>query len=83
MSGSGRRDEGRPSTLRRSLVGLVGGGALFLALGVYLNTATGLPPAANRGPLLMLVLVGATVGGLVGPLAGGLLDRLRGGNGAG
>lgn len=68
---------GGSSTLRRTLLGTAAGGLLFLGLGVYLNVATGLPPVANPGPLLMLVVVGATVGGLVAPLAGGLLDRWR------
>lgn len=66
------------STLRRTLAGAAGAGALFLGLGLYLNLATGFSPAENLGPLLMLVLVGATAGGLVAPLAGRLLDRWRG-----
>lgn len=68
-----------PSTVRRTLVGLAGGGLLFLALGLYLNSATGFSLAENLGPLTMLTAVGATVGGLVAPLAGRLLDRRRAG----
>lgn len=66
------------STVHRTLAGLAGGGLLFLALGLYLNAATGFSLTENLGPLTMLVLVGATVGGLVAPLAGRLLDRRRG-----
>lgn len=72
----GPRDDG-PSTVRRTLTGVGGGGLLFLALGLYLNAATGFSLAENLGPLGMLTVVGATVGGLVAPLAGRLLDRWR------
>lgn len=78
MTGPRRRDESGPSTIRRTLLGVGGGGLLFLALGLYLNSATGFALDENLGPLLMLTLVGATVGGLVAPLAGRLLDRWRG-----
>ncbi len=66
-----------PSTVRRTLAGLAGGGLLFLALGLYLNASTGFGLTENLGPLTMLTVVGATVGGLVAPLAGRLLDRWR------
>lgn len=69
--------DGGASTVRRTLAGLAGGGLLFLALGLYLNAATGFGIAENLGPLMMLTVVGATVGGLVSPLAGRLLDRWR------
>lgn len=78
----GDRTDSLPSPVRRSLIGLGGGGLLFLALGVFLNAQTGLPLLGNAGPLLMLVVVGATVGGLVAPLAAALLDRWRDGGGA-
>lgn len=76
---SSREPEGSDSsTVRRTLAGLAGGGVAFLALGLYLNAATGFGVVENVGPLMMLTVVGATVGGLVAPLAGRLLDRWRG-----
>ena len=61
--------------IRHTLIGFSVGAALFLGLGIYLNRATGFSALEHPGPLAMLVLVGATVGGLVGPLAAGLLGR--------
>lgn len=81
---SPREPEGSgSSTVRRTLAGLAGGGVVFLALGLYLNAATGFALAENLGPLMMLTVVGATVGGLVAPLAGRLLDRWRRRDGGG
>lgn len=77
MTPSRKPEESGSSTLRRTLAGLAGGGFVFLALGLYLNAATGFGIAENLGPLMMLTVVGATVGGLVAPLAGRLLDRWR------
>lgn len=61
--------------LRHTLLGFSGGAVLFLGLGIYLNRATGFGAFEHPGPLAMLVLVGATVGGLVGPLLAGLVRR--------
>jgi hypothetical protein len=70
-------EEGGSSTVTRTLAGLAVGGVVFLALGLYLNAATGFGIAENLGPLMMLTVVGATVGGLIAPLGGRLLDRWR------
>lgn len=88
MSGSdegGRRGPGAGSgsrVRRDTLVGVACGGLLFTALGLWLDYATGFSPGAHPGPLAMLALVGATVGGLVGPMLGGLIRR-RGPDGEG
>lgn len=55
---------------RKTLIGAGTGGALFLALGAYLNLSIGAGPLANLGPLAMLTVIGATIGGLIGPLIG-------------
>lgn len=65
--------------IRASATGFVLGGAGFLALGLYLNMATDFPPLSNPGPVGVLALIGATVGGLLGPLAAGLLSRTESG----
>lgn len=62
-----------------TLAGLVVGGALFLGLGLYLNVVTGFAATDNPGPVAVLGLIGATVGGLVAPLLASLVRRWRGG----
>jgi len=57
--------------LRITLLGVAVGGTGFTALGVYLNSAIGVGFFANPGPLAMLAVVGATVGGLAAPLLHG------------
>lgn len=64
--------------LRPTLVGLSVGAAIFLGLGLYMNRATGFGILDHPGPLGVLTLVGATVGGLVGPLLAGLIRRRLG-----
>lgn len=71
---SGGSGDGR-ARVRHTLVGLSTGGGLFLLLGVYLNHVTGFAPLDHPGPLAMLALIGATVGGLVGPLLASLAGR--------
>lgn len=74
---SGSADDGSGETVRHTLVGLAVGGVVFLGLGLYLNLTTGFAPVDHAGPLALLALVGATVGGLVGPLLGALARRWR------
>lgn len=69
--------------VRHTLMGFSGGAVLFLGLGVYLNRVTGFAALEHVGPLAMLVLIGATVGGLVGPLLGSLIRQRRGPDGDG
>ena len=69
-------DPERPR-LGPTLVGLVLGGTLFLGLGLYLNLATGFSATDNPGPVAVLALIGATVGGLVAPLLSSLVRRWR------
>lgn len=54
--------------IRASLRGAAIGGAVFLLLGVYLNRMTGAGPFEHPAPLAVLVVIGATVAGLVAPL---------------
>lgn len=60
----------RPGLARRTALGAATGAAAFLGLGLYLNAATGAAVLSNFGPLTMLAVIGATVGGLVAPLFG-------------
>lgn len=54
--------------IRTTLLGAALGAAAFLLVGLYLNGATGYPVLSNPGPVGVLVVIGATVGGLVAPL---------------
>ena len=79
-----RRKEGgdrgvRGRTVRHTVVGVAAGTLVFLGLGLYLNVATGFEIMRNPGPVGVLTVIGAPVGGLVGPLAGALLGRIRDG----
>lgn len=57
------------SGLRRlTLLGAALGGGAFMAMGLYMNVATGAPLLSNLGPMAVFAVIGATVGGLVGPL---------------
>lgn len=57
------------SDLRRvTLLGAALGGGAFVAMGLYMNVATGAPPLSNLGPMAVFAVIGATVGGLVAPL---------------
>lgn len=69
--------------LRPTLVGLAVGGILFLGLGLYLNRVTGFATFEHPGPVGVLALIGATVGGLVGPLLAGLARRREDGGSGG
>lgn len=54
--------------IRTTLIGAAIGGGAFLLAGLYLNHATGSPALSHPGPVGVLVVIGATVGGLVAPL---------------
>lgn len=69
--------------IRATLVGLAAGGLLFLGLGLYLNRVTGFATFEHPGPVGVLALIGATVGGLVGPLLAGLSRSGGPGDGGG
>lgn len=61
--------------LGRTVAGVAIGGSLFLGLGLYLNVVTGFGPIDNPGPVAILALIGATVGGLVAPMFSSLVRR--------
>lgn len=77
-----RQDRDGDGQMRRavwaSLVGVAGGGGGFFLLGLYLNTATGFSALDHPGPLAVLAVVGATIGGLVAPLVATFRRRKRG-----
>lgn len=56
------------SLARVTLLGMGIGGAVFVAMGVYLNVAIGADPVSNLGPIAVFAVIGATVGALVAPL---------------
>lgn len=66
------------SSVKATLLGVAGGGGLFLLAGIYLNVRSGSSPFANAGPLLAFTVIGLTVGGLTGPLLAGILTTLLG-----
>lgn len=58
----------RRAQLRATAVGAALGALAFALLGLYLNRAVGAALFSNAGPVAILALIGATVGGLVAPL---------------
>ncbi len=54
--------------LRRSAVGGMLGGLLFVGLAMYMNRANGSALLDDLGPLAFTAAIGATIGGLVAPL---------------
>lgn len=68
----------RKGILRSTAIGAAVGAGAFLALGIYLNATTGMGPLTNFGPLAILAVVGATIGGLVAPLVSSRGRRDRG-----
>lgn len=61
--------------VRRSLVGAALGGGLFGAVSVYRSWVAPGALLDYVGPVGLMVVIGATVGGLVGPLVGEIADR--------
>lgn len=66
-----------PKSFRRSLVGAAWGGGLFGAVSVYRSWVAPGTLLDYAGPVGLLVVIGATVGGLVAPLLGEIVDRRR------
>lgn len=66
-----------PKSFRRSLVGAAWGGGLFGAVSVYRSWVAPGSLLDYAGPVGLLVVIGATVGGLVAPLLGEVVDRRR------
>lgn len=64
-------------TVRRSLVGAAAGGGLFAVVSLYRSWVSPGPLLDYAGPVGLMVVIGATVGGLVGPLAGRIVARRR------
>jgi len=65
------------SILRRTLIGAAVGGGLFAAVSIYRSILSPGPLLTYWEPVAVMLVIGATVGGLVGPLAGGILLRRR------
>lgn len=63
--------------VRRTLLGALIAGGLFGGVALVQILRSGVPPARVVEPLLVLVLLGATIGGLAGPLIGGAWARWR------
>lgn len=66
------------ATVRRTVIGaLVGGGVFFLA-SLYQSLRAGGDPLRFAAPTAAMVVIGATVGGLLGPLLGRIGSRGEG-----
>lgn len=65
------------SLIRRTALGAVIGGGLFLGVALVQVLRTDVSPVRVLQPLLVLAVLGATVGALGGPLLGGAWRRWR------
>ena len=65
-------------TVRRTVVGALVGGGLFLLAAVYQSLRAGGELTQYAAPTAALVVIGATVGGLLGPLLGRIGSRRTG-----
>ena len=65
------------STLRWTLASAAAWGALFAGVAASRAVGAGVSPLEHGGPIAVLGVIGATVGGLVGPLLQGLAARRR------
>jgi ABC-type branched-subunit amino acid transport system permease subunit len=62
---------------RWTAVGAAVGGGLFFVLSVYRSIASGGPAWSHLNPILVMLVIGGTVGALVGPLIGAIVDRRK------
>lgn len=70
-----------PIVIRRTMVGAAVGGGLFGGVALVQVLRSGVPPLSVIQPLLVFVVMGATVGALAGPLVGAAWTRWRGRDG--
>lgn len=66
------------TTVRRTLIGALIGGGLFLLASLYQSLRAGGTPLRFAAPTAAMVVIGATVGGLLGPLLGRIGRRRDG-----
>ncbi len=65
-------------TVRRTLLGFLGGVAVFGGAGLLQSLRTGVSLGPALGPVAFIALIGGTVGGLAGPLVGQFWSHVRG-----
>lgn len=62
-------------TVRRTVIGALVGGGIFFAATLYQSVRAGGDLLRFAAPTAAMVLIGATVGGLLGPLLGRIGSR--------
>jgi len=70
-----------PLLIRRTLRGAVIGALLFGGIALFQALRTGAPFPRVLQPILVLAVIGLTVGALAGPLVSQAIARLRSGDG--